>query len=158
MIPVAANEEFIHVDIHDSVEYSLPQSTQSHVDINLTHLTITHRSYTLSSLSDTTSVTLQNFVIMDYVKESKWRTFLGGTRHKNGYPRESDSLFLKIQIDRVDVAIESDLIVEVDITPLRLYVDQDTLNFISLFNIGKLGQSSKPKLTPFIRTVGLVLT
>lgn len=79
-------------------------------------------------------INIEDVVIIDDVPTSSWNMFAGYMR-ENG-ERETGKSMVKIGIDLIRpistlAAIE--VIMKVEILPLRLYVDQDTLDFLTRF-------------------------
>lgn len=79
-------------------------------------------------------ISVNNFIITDNVPTSSWNMFAGYMREAG--EREIGKNMMKIGIDLVRpiarlAAIE--MILHVNLLPLRLYVDQDTLDFLTRF-------------------------
>ncbi|GAV28924.1 hypothetical protein PMKS-002402 [Pichia membranifaciens] len=80
------------------------------------------------------AISVNNFIITDNVPTSSWNMFAGYMREAG--EREIGKNMLKVGIDLVRpiprlAAIE--MILHVNVLPLRLYVDQDTLDFLTRF-------------------------
>lgn len=77
---------------------------------------------------------IKDLEIIDNVPSSTWKKFL--TYMKSAGPRELNSNMVKIVFDTVKpvpTAAVSEAIITVNILPLRLHVDQDTLDFLTRF-------------------------
>ncbi|KAG0673513.1 autophagy- protein 2 [Pichia californica] len=87
-----------------------------------------------SEIVNRIEVGIQNLAIIDNVPTSSWNLFAGYMREAG--EREIGKGMIKINVDLVRpvaklAAIE--MILHVSILPLRLYVDQDTLDFVTRF-------------------------
>lgn len=77
---------------------------------------------------------IKDLEIIDNVPSSTWKKFL--TYMKSAGPRELNSNMVKVVFDTVKpvpTAAVSEAIITVNILPLRLHVDQDTLDFLTRF-------------------------
>ncbi|KAI3632107.1 hypothetical protein MIR68_009943 [Amoeboaphelidium protococcarum] len=77
------------------------------------------------------SITIEQLEIEDHIQSSSWRKFL--TRFKDGSRTQSSSA---VSIDATGIlqsGMQTDYRLAVQIQPLRMYVDQDTLRFLFQF-------------------------
>jgi autophagy-related protein 2 len=87
-----------------------------------------------SEIVNEIEISIYNFQILDNVPTSSWNMFVGYMREFG--EREVGKSMIKINIELVRpinklAAIE--MILNINILPLRLYIDQDTLDFITRF-------------------------
>lgn len=87
-----------------------------------------------SLLLNRIALKVTDFEIIDNIQTSTWNKFL--TYMRSIGPREAGSSMLKLQIETVKPVASlptAELIINVHVLPLRLHVDQDTLDFITRF-------------------------
>ncbi|KAI3635584.1 hypothetical protein MIR68_006222 [Amoeboaphelidium protococcarum] len=78
------------------------------------------------------SITIEQLEIEDHIKSSSWRKFL--TRHKGSSNRTQSSSAVSIDVTGIlQSGMQTDYRLNVQIQPLRMYVDQDTLRFLFQF-------------------------
>lgn len=79
------------------------------------------------------SVSIQDFEIIDNVPTSTWNKFVAILREESR-PRETPMLKLDLKTVRpIDFLEATELRLGVNVLPLRLHVDQDTLDFLTRF-------------------------
>ncbi|KAI3648395.1 hypothetical protein MP228_006249 [Amoeboaphelidium protococcarum] len=78
------------------------------------------------------SITIEQLEIEDHIKSSSWRKFL--TRYKGSSNRTQSSSAVLIDVTGIlQSGMQTDYRLNVQIQPLRMYVDQDTLRFLFQF-------------------------
>lgn len=86
-------------------------------------------------VQNTTNLRVRDLEIFDNLPTSTWKKFLT-TWHKDGEEREMAKPMIHIDINTVRPIVDlstSEIVMTVDVTPLRLHVDQDALDFITRF-------------------------
>ncbi|GAA5935848.1 Atg2p [Sporobolomyces koalae] len=89
------------------------------------------------------SVEVDSFDILDNIKTSTWRKFLTEMRAADGgLVRASGSPMVKLEIQTLKPARKGDsaqdeICMKIKIAPLRLYIDQDALDFLKAFGAFK---------------------
>lgn len=78
-------------------------------------------------------ISAQKFEVIDNVPSSTWNKFLTLSRHEQ-WPRDRSMFNIQLSTVRpTDFLMATELIVNLDIAPLRLHVDQDALDFLVKF-------------------------
>ncbi|KAH9199707.1 autophagy-related protein 2 [Zygosaccharomyces rouxii] len=78
-------------------------------------------------------VSVQKFEVVDNVPTSTWNKFLTLSRHEQ-WPRDRPIFSAQLSTVRpIDFLMATELIVNLEIAPLRLHVDQDALDFLVKF-------------------------
>ncbi|GAA5978593.1 hypothetical protein JCM5350_003152 [Sporobolomyces pararoseus] len=130
----------------------LTRSKAFAIEVNVRGLNANFDSYSTSSSSPPSStsqiaskmkVEVSSFDIIDNIKTSTWRKFLTEMRSSDGgLVRASGTPMAKFEIQtakpagRVNSAQE-EISLKVKISPLRLYIDQDALDFLKAFGAFK---------------------
>ncbi|KAJ7905574.1 hypothetical protein B0H14DRAFT_2660774 [Mycena olivaceomarginata] len=98
------------------------------------------------SLVSRTFVTVKDLEILDHIKTSTWNKFLTELRSDSrGNVRETDSNMVRVELRSVrPVPGHPSEEAKAKILPLRLYVDQDALDFLKKFFSFKDPQSAPP--------------
>jgi autophagy-related protein 2 len=121
-----------------------------YIDVNFTQLSIgephlADKPTVFSSVSDDVKVedseylnqieiTVADFVVIDNVPTSSWNMFAGYLRDAG--EREIGKNMIRVAIDLVRPISELaaiEMVMHVSVLPLRLYIDQDTLDFVTRF-------------------------
>ncbi|CED82200.1 Cytoplasm to vacuole targeting protein [Phaffia rhodozyma] len=116
----------------------LTRSKHARIVINLQQVRAVVKTYGLGSeLAANIQVTIQDLDVLDQIKTSTWKKFLTGMRSDSrGNTREADSHMVSIELKNVrplpDNPSEEGRL-KAKILPLRLYVDQDALDFLKRF-------------------------
>lgn len=101
------------------------------------------------------NVRVHEFEIYDHMPSSTWRKFL--TAMHDGFVRPTEYPMAHLRLLNVKPQLDlaaTELVIKVRVTPLRLHVDQDTLDFITRFFEFKDDTkpiSEKPADPPFIQ-------
>ncbi|BGP20876.1 autophagy-related protein 2 [Rhodosporidiobolus nylandii] len=103
-----------------------------------------------SQLASKLAARVDSFDIIDNIKTSTWRKFLtelrpsdGGVVRPTGAPMARVELTAVRPVGGVDNARE-ELLLKINISPLRLYIDQDALDFLKAFGAFELPAASPP--------------
>ncbi|KAH9275096.1 hypothetical protein BASA83_002320 [Batrachochytrium salamandrivorans] len=77
-------------------------------------------------------MTVRDIEMIDYVKTSQWRKFFSYMQPEgNAFPRESGSDMISVSWESIPQSTgEDEIRLKAEILPFRMYIDQDTLNFI----------------------------
>ena len=107
-----------------------------------------------SERSSRLKVAVATFEILDHVRTSTWRKFLTELRASDGgVVRASGAPMVRLELDKVWPAhrtadAQEELVIKLKIFPLRLYIDQDALDFLKAFAAFKVpagdGSSTAP--------------
>ncbi|SPO22516.1 related to APG2 - required for sporulation [Ustilago trichophora] len=137
----------------------LQRSTRSLIDFNFRGLEIEFDKADTSQPSHVVSriaVNARRFEIIDNIKTSTWRTFLTEMQDRNAALRhDAKSKMVKVEIlnvrpqggvlDNVSASETPEVRMRAKISPLRLHVDQDALDFLKKFFTFKApGQKAPP--------------
>jgi autophagy-related protein 2 len=104
---------------------------------------------------NSTNVRVQDFEIIDHVPTSTWKKFLTSLIEPS--KREMGRPMIELEVlntKPVDDLAASELVIKVNVLPLRLHVDQDALDFVTRFFEFKddtVPESDKPPEQPFIQ-------
>ncbi|KAJ6630872.1 hypothetical protein B0H10DRAFT_2160244 [Mycena sp. CBHHK59/15] len=97
-------------------------------------------------IASRTFVTIKDLEILDHIKTSTWKKFLTELRSDSrGNVRETDSNMVRVELQSVRPVIghpSEETRLRAKILPLRLYVDQDALDFLKKFFSFKDSQSA----------------
>lgn len=86
-----------------------------------------------SSIVNTSHVSIDNFEIIDNVPTSTWNKFVTRLKGQNKY-NMSPLMDISVSMIRpIDFLCATELVLSMNITPLRLHADQDTVEFLSRF-------------------------
>ncbi|KAF2017874.1 hypothetical protein BU24DRAFT_407841 [Aaosphaeria arxii CBS 175.79] len=100
-------------------------------------------------------VRIQDFEIFDHVPSSTWKKFVTGLIDPS--QREMGRPLIRLELQTVKPVTDlaaSELVIKVTVSPLRLHVDQDALDFITRFFEFKddtAPETSTPSEQPFIQ-------
>ncbi|BGP20882.1 autophagy-related protein 2 [Rhodosporidiobolus nylandii] len=103
-----------------------------------------------SQLASKLAARVDSFDIIDNIKTSTWRKFLtelrpsdGGVVRPTGAPMARVELTAVRPVGGVENARE-ELLLKIKVSPLRLYIDQDALDFLKAFGAFELPAASSP--------------
>ncbi|GAA5897992.1 Atg2p [Sporobolomyces salmoneus] len=140
----------------------LTRSKAFAIEVNVRGLNASFDSFSMSAtIPSSTSqpaskikVDVGSFEILDNIKTSTWRKFLTEMRPSDGgLVRASGSPMAKLEVTtakpvgKVNSAQE-EISMKIKISPLRLYIDQDALDFLKAFGAFKAPSSAQPAQTP----------
>ncbi|SCZ96129.1 BZ3500_MvSof-1268-A1-R1_Chr8-1g10024 [Microbotryum saponariae] len=118
----------------------LTRSTSHAIEINLTALSAQFDAFgAMEKWASRIRIDVDAFDILDNVKTSTWRKFLTELRPVDGgVPRTSGTSMARVELDKMrpvgrSVGASEELALKIKISPLRLYVDQDALDFLKAF-------------------------
>ncbi|SGY39460.1 BQ5605_C003g02224 [Microbotryum silenes-dioicae] len=118
----------------------LTRSTSHAIEINLTALSARFDAFgATEKWASRIRIDVNAFDILDNVKTSTWRKFLTELRPVDGgVPRASGTSMARVELDKMrpvgrSVGASEELALKIKISPLRLYVDQDALDFLKAF-------------------------
>lgn len=124
----------------------LTRARSSAIEVVLTGIAASFDAFPPESeRSSRLKVAVSTFEILDHVRTSTWRKFLtelrasdGGVVRASGAPMVRLELDKVWPVDRTGGAQQEELVVKLKIFPLRLYIDQDALDFLKAFGAFKI--------------------
>ncbi len=100
------------------------------MELKLTHCNVGLELFEQSQLSSRLRVTVKEFQVLDHIESSTWTKFMSSAiPSSNKRPRETDRDMIKMELS----VRENEHALRVAIFPIRLQIDQDTLDFIYEF-------------------------
>lgn len=113
----------------------LERSTQSMIDFVFKGVGIEYDSLVPDApLASSVGVTVKAMQILDNIKTSTWHAFLTEMRNEQRRHEASDANMLKVQLLSLRTSQDrEELRVRAKVSPLRLHVDQDALDFLKKF-------------------------
>ncbi|GAA5882896.1 hypothetical protein JCM1840_000742, partial [Sporobolomyces johnsonii] len=140
----------------------LTRSKAFAIELNVRGLNASYDAYSSSSSSSAAAasqlaskiqVEVSSFDIIDNIKTSTWRKFLtelrpsdGGVVRASGAPMARFELKTIKPVGRVASAQE-EIVLKIKISPLRLYIDQDALDFLKAFGAFEMPAREQAKAT-----------
>ncbi|KAK9447575.1 uncharacterized protein V1518DRAFT_421358 [Limtongia smithiae] len=113
----------------------LKRSRANKVQIELRGVSLEYISYAKTAvIADTMNLKVRDFEVFDNVPTSTWRKF-ATYMHSAGSREEASSMaHIEMLNVRPDPLLKTvDLVLKVNVLPLRLYVDQDVIDFFTRF-------------------------
>ncbi|SCV67192.1 BQ2448_5838 [Microbotryum intermedium] len=118
----------------------LTRSTSNAIEINLTALSARFDAFgPTESWASRIRIDVNAFELLDNVKTSTWHKFLTELRPVDGgVPRASGTSMARVELNKMrpmgrSVGASEELALKIKVSPLRLYVDQDALDFLKAF-------------------------
>ncbi|KAM0747389.1 hypothetical protein T439DRAFT_100263 [Meredithblackwellia eburnea MCA 4105] len=123
----------------------LTRSSSFAIEVNLRGVDATFDTYPLThQVASKIRVDVSTFEIIDNIRTSTWRKFLTELRASDGgVVRASGASMVRFELSKVRApekveGNQEEIVMKIKIFPLRLYIDQDALDFLKAFGAFKV--------------------
>ncbi|KAI8909528.1 hypothetical protein EDD86DRAFT_205642 [Gorgonomyces haynaldii] len=138
----------ICVKLFDGYDFASPPRQHQHsVQLRVFGLNV---DYAVFESTNDLDIRIRDLDILDNVPTSEWRNFLCyWTPEKDQLPRQTNQDFLNFHLASILESDKTELMMNIKVLPIRMYVDQDTLVFLTQF----FKEDQKSESNAFFRKV-----